>query len=289
MNQKVERIIALLTGVGIITFTMFLVARNEPFASSDLARMMRIILSLGIGVLGGTIPGFLNVSYNMAGFAVRAGGALALFVITFWGSPHVEALGLSEPVVEVSPAAQIDIRTRAAPDLADNLRAAETAVVTIPLHIRNVNNVGKSAFIERTEIIIPLGQSESTKFTWRYFVNMHEEAKGVWLGILQDAQPQQVPPGGAWNGEVLHFPATPLTWAQVLHYFDEQDSEKGFATISVYYSNSERTSSPNFKEYVTKIDCNFDIEKWRQELQKFQEATGRMPSRVTMECLEAET
>lgn len=277
--------VAVVTGVSIIVFTMYLVARNQPFTSPDLARMMRIILSLGIGTLGATIPGFLNVSYSVAGFAVRAGGALALFVISFWGSPNVEALNLGEPDVEVSSAPQIDIRTRAAPNVKDAARLDASAVVTVPLHVRNLGYNSKPAFIERTEVTIPVG-SEGTRFAWRYFVNMHEEAKGVWLSILEDAQPQVVPAGGVWNGEVLHVSDSQLTWADVLKYFSEQDDHTDIARIEITYSNGERSDSTVYRERVITVDCKFDVQKWQREISRFESATGRVPGRVTMECLE---
>jgi hypothetical protein len=39
--------------------------------------------------LGATIPGFLQVGWKGSGLAVRAGGALALFVLTFVYTPDL--------------------------------------------------------------------------------------------------------------------------------------------------------------------------------------------------------
>jgi hypothetical protein len=39
--------------------------------------------------LGATIPGFLDMSWSGLGLAVRAGGALALFVLTFTYTPDL--------------------------------------------------------------------------------------------------------------------------------------------------------------------------------------------------------
>jgi hypothetical protein len=50
-----------------------------------------MVVSFSAAVLGGTIPGFLNVNWSGGGLAVRAGGALALFVLTFVYTPDLVA------------------------------------------------------------------------------------------------------------------------------------------------------------------------------------------------------
>jgi len=178
--HKTERSVAVITGVAIIFFAMFLVLRNEPFASPDLARIMRIILSLGIGILGASIPGFLKVQYNFAGIAVRAGGALALFVLTYFGSPHVDALNLKDPEV-VAYLQRVDFRTRASPREDEGNRRAADMAATLSVSIRNRAEPARTAFLKRTEVRLHLAEQERT-LHWQYFVNMHEEAEGVWLG-----------------------------------------------------------------------------------------------------------
>jgi hypothetical protein len=44
---------------------------------------------LAVSVIGATIPGFLSVGLSTRGLFVRAGGALALFVLTYFFSPQV--------------------------------------------------------------------------------------------------------------------------------------------------------------------------------------------------------
>ena len=87
--HPLERALALVVATGIIVLAAYLIIRNTPFADPNLVVITRIVLSLGVAVLGGTIPGFLNVGWNGGGFAIRAGGALALFIITFKLSPDV--------------------------------------------------------------------------------------------------------------------------------------------------------------------------------------------------------
>jgi hypothetical protein len=84
-----EKIVAVAMAVLIVGLVIYLVVRNEPFADPNLVRILRIVLSVAAGILGATIPGFLDVKWSGGGFIIRAGGALALFVITFFGSPSV--------------------------------------------------------------------------------------------------------------------------------------------------------------------------------------------------------
>ena len=95
-NFKFERRVSLFTAVFIVIVVAFLVIRNAPVADANLVVLTRIILALAVGLLGATMPGFLNVTYNFAGFAVRATGATALFLIAYFGTPHVEALHLPD-------------------------------------------------------------------------------------------------------------------------------------------------------------------------------------------------
>jgi hypothetical protein len=63
--------------------------RNEALASPQLFFALRVVLSFATAVLGATIPGFLDIGWKGSGLALRAGGALALFVLTFVYTPDL--------------------------------------------------------------------------------------------------------------------------------------------------------------------------------------------------------
>jgi hypothetical protein len=84
-----ERAIAVFLGVVIVITILYLVIRNEPFRDPNLVVLTRIILALATAICGATVPGFLNVSWNRKGVIIRAGGALALFVLTLLLTPKV--------------------------------------------------------------------------------------------------------------------------------------------------------------------------------------------------------
>jgi hypothetical protein len=73
----------------VFALVAYLVIRNESIADPQIASMLRIFISLAVNVLGATIPGLLQVDWSLKGFTIRAAGALALFVITYFYSPKL--------------------------------------------------------------------------------------------------------------------------------------------------------------------------------------------------------
>jgi hypothetical protein len=84
-----DRVATTLAALVIVALTVFLLIRNQPIADPALFFALRVVLSFSAAALGATIPGFLNVAWSGAGVAIRAGGALALFVLTFIYTPNL--------------------------------------------------------------------------------------------------------------------------------------------------------------------------------------------------------
>ena len=84
-----ERVVASAAAVVVLAVALFLVVRNEPFRDPNLVVLTRIVLSTCVGALGAAIPGFLHIGVNARGLAIRAGGALALFVLSYLFTPSV--------------------------------------------------------------------------------------------------------------------------------------------------------------------------------------------------------
>jgi len=84
-----EKIVS--TSVACLVFALvaYLVIRNERIADPQVASMLRIFISLAVSSLGATIPGFLQVDWSLKGSSIRAAGALALFVVTYFCAPKL--------------------------------------------------------------------------------------------------------------------------------------------------------------------------------------------------------
>jgi hypothetical protein len=88
-NTRFDRIAAVCAALVIVGLVVFLLIRNEEIADPRLFFALRVVLSFGAAVLGATIPGFLAVGWSGSGLTVRAGGALALFVLTYLYTPDL--------------------------------------------------------------------------------------------------------------------------------------------------------------------------------------------------------
>jgi hypothetical protein len=84
-----DRVVATLAALVVLGLVTFLLVRNEPIGDERLFFALRVVLSISAAVFGATIPGFLQLRWSGSGLAVRAGGALALFVLTFVYTPDL--------------------------------------------------------------------------------------------------------------------------------------------------------------------------------------------------------
>ena len=55
-----------------------------PNPSKDVARTFNVVLALAAAGVGAMLPGFIHVQGKIAKLSLRAGGALALFVVVFF-------------------------------------------------------------------------------------------------------------------------------------------------------------------------------------------------------------
>jgi hypothetical protein len=86
-----DRIAAALAALLVVGLAVFLLVRNQPIADPKLFFVMRVVMSFSTATLGATIPGFLDLRWSGSGLAIRSGGAVALFVLTFVYTPNVLA------------------------------------------------------------------------------------------------------------------------------------------------------------------------------------------------------
>lgn len=105
-----ERVTATVCAVGILIVVVIIILRDRPFADPNQVVLVRTILSLAVAIIGAVIPGFLNVDFNGRGIAIRSGGALALFVLTFFFTPKVLPISVSEQTQRAAQEAASGVR-----------------------------------------------------------------------------------------------------------------------------------------------------------------------------------
>jgi hypothetical protein len=88
MNSRFAQMAsAFLFGCVALATVLWLAFRSETLNEQQF-EILRIVLALAGGGVGAMMPGFLNVNINLSAMnAMRAGGALAVFVVLYFWSP----------------------------------------------------------------------------------------------------------------------------------------------------------------------------------------------------------
>ena len=103
-TPQFDRVAATCAALVVVGLAVFLLVRNEEIADPRLFFVLRVVMSFATATLGATIPGFLEIGWSGRGLAIRAGGALALFVLTFLYTPDlVTKQGQGGPVTISAP------------------------------------------------------------------------------------------------------------------------------------------------------------------------------------------
>lgn len=87
---------------GIFLSVMLVLNVMFPHPSPTQQETFKIILALSAAGLGGILGGFLKVNGKVAKLSIRAGGALALFLVVFFISPSTSSSKtLKQPSLEI--------------------------------------------------------------------------------------------------------------------------------------------------------------------------------------------
>lgn len=109
---RTERVIASLVMAWVIILTTYMIFQDHALSHSSMY-FLKIILSLSGAVMLATLPGFMDINYNVGGFSVRAAGGAAAFVFIYTQSPNL-------PVLKLDPA-QARPAQQQRPPKSDNL------------------------------------------------------------------------------------------------------------------------------------------------------------------------
>ena len=84
--MEAQEIILLSLGI-VIMITVVIMAVKIPQPTVFQFWVFRVLLSLGAADLGAIIPGFINIEWEIGEFFIRAGGAIALFLVVYLINP----------------------------------------------------------------------------------------------------------------------------------------------------------------------------------------------------------
>lgn len=83
VSWRTNSFMAFVFGVVFISVVLF-ISQTNPDPTSSTYATLRTVMALAAAGIGGVLPGFLEVKYKQL---LRAGGALALFVVVYFVSP----------------------------------------------------------------------------------------------------------------------------------------------------------------------------------------------------------
>jgi hypothetical protein len=211
-----ERIVAVVVAVWIIALVSWLILQSTPMRE-DQIYFLKILLALSVAVFLASLPGYLNLKYDIGGLAVRAGGALAAFIFVYTQAPNVPQLHLQPPpaVMSFDRIPVLDFRALDGPDPG---AAAESPVaITVPLAGKNMLDGSFSGTIKGLTLSFDLG-GNARKYDWYYFVTLTPGTGGSWISSedVKPAAPIDVKAGSSFYQEVMTLSARKFTWSEFL-------------------------------------------------------------------------
>jgi hypothetical protein len=215
----IERAVGLAVAVWVVALISFLILADRQFNDASVF-FLKILLSFSMAILVATSAGFVNLAFNIPGMAIRAGGAIAVFIFVFTQSPAVPALKLN-PKIEMNNINGMDFRSIEAPD---NVAFGSSPVaVTVPLEMKNIAVNSRSGTWKRSVVKMSLGGKDAS-FESFYFVTLLPGVAGTWLssGQLSAAKATDLREGETFSQEVMHLSQQGPTWKSFLEYLTEE-------------------------------------------------------------------
>jgi hypothetical protein len=255
-------------------------------ADPNLARMARIVLALGVGAVGATIPGFLHVEYSLGGFVARGTGGLAMFLIGFFGSPEVEALNLRAGHLSLEPVRSVEFRAMNAPDRLLDLDPNSETATTLYLRASNSSDqLGRPVEIINTAVYVAVEPGGELPFEWQYFVEhitgdrrLGSSPEARHLGAQSDVSTISIAPATSAQRGILHVPARTnsaaraFTWQMLLNAALQGQIKR----VRVRVETREQGS------YVT--TCAINREHARRAIERSMERLVAIPRYLVARC-----
>lgn len=272
-----ERSIGLFIGVIIIGIALYLVITNHKFEDKNTALIMRLVLSVGMGAVGATVPGFLRVDYKKKGLVIRTAGGMAVFFITLAFSPKVYDLeGQVKPAkIVVDQPKLIDLRSSSGGMTNPKDLYSGVVMATVALTFDNLHQPAKTGVVESTDLYFTL-EGKGYQMRWRSFVNLQNEQDKSFLEIIKSAENIVVPAGDSKTIEIMHGGVN-YRWFDFMKDWRKVSEDRlKFSVVSKVRDFGD----------VAAV-CTVDRAKWVKKIDEEARASnGNVPLGFTMCCLE---
>jgi hypothetical protein len=224
--------------------------------------IVRVLLALMAAAAGALLPGFIEVDGQKAGWQLRAGGAVALFVMVFFG------LAQPEPAPAPAPPPAISFRTLSTLDIragkADNPENSSMAVVL---------GVGFDSEEPVTvqSLTATLEAGETVSLVAVHYTALTTRPDGGWLPHDGNFAPG---PFEAGNREIAFYPRSgDLKWGDFAR--DVLADPPGVVRVTV-------NARLNDSDQLTTISCTVDFSGAARRAQRVLQETRHPPSRLSI-------
>lgn len=267
-----ERVFGLFIGAVLIGATLYLIVTNHKYDEPN-ATYMKILLSLGAGVVGSTIPGFLHIEYKKKGLAVRAAGGVAVFLVTLYYTPAVVVVKPAKLVV--NQPTRVDLRSFMGDSKDPKVLMESVVMATMDIPYVNVEEPARTAIVEFAVLHFELNGS-SHRLPWEYFVNLHYPPLREYLDRIGSASPFPVVAGSPVTKEIMHKSSN-LGWFKFM-----EEWRAGRDEYHVFKVVSTIKEAGNVESI-----CTVDKVRSLREIEDVSNSSGGgVPMQMTMCCLE---
>jgi hypothetical protein len=268
--HAIERLTVLLLGCAIVASLIFLVLRGEPLTPS-LAQPVKLLIALAAATVGAFIPGAaLSVGYDFRGVALRGVGGAAFFLIAWFGSGKVPALGEAPAIISAVGIETIDLRSEDASSSPEYRNS--TPVLVLPLGFTS-SEAGSNVEVTNAEATLSYSDRSSI-FKARYFTDLQSGSNTPWLPNLGSFMRPQAFKSGAGREVAFTPQRSQRNWEAFVR--DIVASEASLLNISV---NIQTKGQP------VVLACKADIRSQAGNIAAWMKANGdQIPGRITLSC-----
>jgi hypothetical protein len=276
----IERLVFMGLLVLIVLFVGGLIAAGANIRP-DNELMYRFIFGVAAALIAFTMGGFVGLEFNGLGLAVRAGGAIAAFLIVFQFAPRVLQSVLPAPDVRMVPPAAVDFRPTTDPTTV-GWTQSDLAITLENLSFAQVLGPAQSALLVSERVDLDTGEG-LVRLRPAWIVDIRPGAtEGGWLGIRGNWGPGLIGPQQMLSRSVMFRPSEPgsFSWAAWLNVIDSAPADE----------RARLRYAVEFAHQTLSFDCTIGMSVLKEYVRKAREARpDRPPIWLEPTCLEVAT
>ncbi|MBZ9759262.1 hypothetical protein LB524_28645 [Mesorhizobium sp. ESP6-5] len=245
--RDLERLLFVLLLIGIVVAVLVLIFTGQEITPGN-EGLYRFTFAIAAALIAFTLGGAVGLSWNFGGVAIRAGGAIAAFIIMImWAPDLLSKVGI--PRIELAAVNSVDFRSVVDPKTAD-WEASDVAITLESVSFASVTPTDLPAHLTSETINLAWGnQRYIFKPAWIVDLRKHSSGSG-WLGEKGNWEPGVIEPNGLLNRSVMFvpYPRASLSWDKFILAMEadslKDDVEIGYQALVSGYTLTWKCKLP---------------------------------------------